>query len=38
MPAGPILGAASVHAILAGWRKQLQAGTQPDGAGVVTVS
>ena len=30
VPAGPILGAASVHAILAGWRKTLQA--TPDGA------
>jgi hypothetical protein len=37
VPAGPILGAASVHGILAGWRKQLQAGSQPDGAGVVAV-
>jgi uncharacterized membrane protein YvlD (DUF360 family) len=26
MPPGPILGAASVHGILAGWRKTLQAG------------
>ncbi len=25
-PAGPILGAASVHGILASWRRQLQAG------------
>ena len=36
VPAGPILGAASVHGILAGWRKQLA--SQPDGAGVVPVS
>jgi uncharacterized membrane protein YvlD (DUF360 family) len=27
VPAGPIIGAASVHAILAGWRKTLQNGT-----------
>jgi hypothetical protein len=27
MPAEPIIGAASVHAILAGWRRQLQADT-----------
>jgi uncharacterized membrane protein YvlD (DUF360 family) len=27
IPAGPIIGAASVHAILAGWRKELQDGT-----------
>ncbi len=26
VPSGPILGAASVHGILAGWRQQLQAG------------
>ena len=26
VPPGPILGAASVHRILAGWRKQLQGG------------
>ncbi len=26
VPAGPILGAASVHGILAGWRRQLQGG------------
>jgi uncharacterized membrane protein YvlD (DUF360 family) len=26
VPAGPILGAASVHGILAGWRRQLQSG------------
>ena len=25
-PSGPILGAASVHGILAGWRQELQAG------------
>ena len=25
VPQGPILGAASVHGILAGWRQQLQA-------------
>ena len=30
VPAGPILGAASVHAILSGWRKTLQ--VEPDGA------
>jgi uncharacterized membrane protein YvlD (DUF360 family) len=28
VPAEPIIGAASVHAILAGWRKSLQAGSQ----------
>ena len=28
VPAGPILGAASVHGILAGWRQQLQAGSK----------
>jgi hypothetical protein len=27
-PDGPILGAASVHGILAGWRQQLQAGAK----------
>ena len=27
VPAGPILGAASVHGILAGWRGQLQGGS-----------
>ena len=29
-PPGPILGAASVHGILAGWRRRLQSG--PDAA------
>jgi len=27
VPEGPILGAASVHGILAGWRRQLQNGS-----------
>jgi hypothetical protein len=27
VPAGPVIGAASVHGILAGWRHGLQAGT-----------
>jgi hypothetical protein len=31
VPAGPILGAASVHGILAGWRQQLLA----EGSGAV---
>ena len=26
LPAGPIVGAASVHGILAGWRRELQGG------------
>ena len=30
VPPGPILGAASVHGILAGWRQQLQAGPNAD--------
>ena len=38
LPAGPILGAASVHGILAGWRKQLSSQPQPEGAGVAPVS
>ena len=29
VPTGPILGAASVHGILAGWRRQLQGGGDP---------
>jgi hypothetical protein len=28
VPTGPILGAASVHGILAGWRQELQGGVQ----------
>ncbi len=36
VPAGPILGAASVHRILAGWRRQLQGGG--DGAGALAES
>ena len=31
-PTGPILGAASVHGILAGWRKTLQTDTNGAGA------
>jgi len=31
MPEGPILGAASVHGILAGWRQHLQHGTSAEG-------
>ena len=34
VPAGPILGAASVHGILAGWRQQLQRGNASGTAGV----
>ena len=34
VPEGPILGAASVHGILAGWRQQLQNGGHADGAPV----
>ena len=30
VPAGPILGAASVHGILAGWRQQLQSGADDE--------
>ncbi len=39
VPRGPILGAASVHGILAGWRQELQGGgtatskTQPEQTG-----
>jgi putative membrane protein len=36
VPAEPIVGAASVHGILAGWRKSLQ--TAPDGAVPVAVA
>ena len=32
VPEGPILGAASVHGILAGWRKELQAGRSTSAA------
>ena len=35
-PAEPIVGAASVHGVLAGWRKELQAG--PDAAGGATAA
>ena len=31
VPPGPILGAASVHGILAGWRQELQAGAMGTG-------
>ena len=34
VPEGPILGAASVHGILAGWRQQLQNGGQAQGTPV----
>ena len=33
VPPGPILGAASVHGILAGWRRQLQGGRDAAGPG-----
>ena len=32
VPPGPILGAAAVHGILAGWRRQLQGGSNGDAA------
>ncbi len=34
VPEGPILGAAAVHGILAGWRQQLQGGAASGTAGV----
>ena len=34
VPEGPIVGAASVHAILSGWRQQLRAGGADDSVAV----